>query len=147
MGPKPTVFGHCTGDHFINRKKKINTDEEISYDANFPGASTAIVLHDRFTGIDECYPKSSKSTEHCVEAFNHWKGPNEKVTQFYSDNALELVKAARVVNWPMPTSTPGIPQTNGLVERAVRRVKERGRKFLSQAGGVKDWSVYACPAA
>jgi hypothetical protein len=47
----------------------------------------------------------------------------------------------------MPTATPGVPKTNGLIERAVRRVKERGRKFNSQAGFAKEWWEYACPAA
>ncbi len=47
----------------------------------------------------------------------------------------------------MPTATPGVPKTNVFIERAVRRVKERGRKFNSQAGFVKDWWEYGCPAS
>ena len=57
------------------------------------------------------------------------------------------MKAVRDVKWPMPTSTPGVPKNNGLIERVVRRTKERGRKFLSQAGFVKEWWEYSCPAA
>ena len=46
----------------------------------------------------------------------------------------------------MPTSTPGVPQTNGVVERRVRIVKTGIRCLLAQAGLHKSWWPFACRA-
>ena len=42
-----------------------------------------------------------------------------------------------------PTSTPGVPQTNGLAEREVRVCKEGGRANLIQAGLGVEWYEFA----
>jgi hypothetical protein len=62
--------------------------------------------------------------EHAVEAFKQWAGPKDKIQAFYCDNAHELVGAARKCGWRCATAITGIPQTNGLAERMVRKGKE-----------------------
>jgi hypothetical protein len=64
---------------------------------------------DRATVCFAYYPTASKSVEHTLEAFRYWQGKDEKIEQFYSDNALELKSAAREMKWRMPTATPGVP--------------------------------------
>ena len=66
-----------------------------------------------------------------------------KVKSFYSDNFLSLFRAASSMSWCHPTSTPGVPQSNGLAERMVRRVKEGGRSNLVQSGLPYSWWPYA----
>merc|ERR1712026_586488 len=66
-----------------------------------------------------------------------------KVKQFYSDNFSSLADAAKKMHWAAPTSTPGVPQTNGLAERKIRQVKEGGRTNLIQSGLAYVWWPYA----
>ena len=47
---------------------------------------------------------------------------NPKV--IYTDNSLEFGKACEDLSWNHCTSTPHRSETNGIAERAVRRVKE-----------------------
>ena len=106
-------------------------------------AKAALVIYDRACNWPECYPKATKSYGDTLEAMRHFQGPDDKVKPFYSDNAPELRKAAKRMKWRMPTSTPGEPQSNGLAERIVRLVKERGRTNVLQSGLSKNWWAHA----
>ncbi len=46
-------------------------------DDGIPVDTVAVVLLDRGTGWIALYPKASKSTEHTVEAFQHFAGAKE----------------------------------------------------------------------
>ena len=141
MGPRPKCFGdQCTGDHLFSKAAVDNADPF------FPLASTAVVMHDRATKWLDCYPKATKSHKHTVEAFHEWSGNKCRVKSFYCDNSHELLGAARTVGWCCPTATPGVPQTNGLAERMVRKVKEGARALLIQAGLPPKWWTYAVRA-
>ncbi|MCP3878846.1 MAG: hypothetical protein GY701_10710 [Sulfitobacter sp.] len=141
MGPRPKQFGEqCTGDHLFSKEAVENTDPW------FPNASTAVVMHDRATQWLDCFPKATKSHADTVEAFHEFAGTRDKIKQFYCDNSHELLAAARTVGWRCPTATPGVPQTNGLAERMVRKVKEGARCLLVQAGLPPKWWTYAVRA-
>ena len=108
-------------------------------DDDIPRDTVVVVLLDRGTGWIDVYPKSSKSTEHTVEAFQHFAGAQNKVTSFYCDNAPELKAAARQCAWRISTATTGQPQTNGVAERSVRTVKEGGGCGMVQSGLQPRW--------
>ena len=99
-------------------------------------------MYDRGTNDLEVYPAATKSEDDTVEAFQHWAGPKDKVDSFYADNAPELKAAAKRVGWRMPTATPGVPRTNGLIERMVRNCKTMAKANRSQAGFHKSWWPY-----
>eukprot|EP00971_Amphidinium_carterae_P167188 3312721-Amphidinium_carterae.1 len=61
----------------------------------------------------------------------------------YSDNALELVKAAHERAWVHERAIPGISKNNGLVERMVRHIQEGTRCLLLQAGLDPRWWPHA----
>ena len=68
----------------------------------------------------------------------------KKVKSIYADNAPESYVTAKRLGWSFPSATPGQPQSNGLAERMVRRVKEGGRACLVQSGLTREWWAYAC---
>ena len=51
-----------------------------------------------------------------------------------ADNSLEFGKASEDLSWNHCTSTPHRSETNGIAERAVRRVKEETSALLLQSG-------------
>ena len=57
----------------------------------------------------------------------------------YTDNSLEFGKACEDLSWNHCTSTPHRSETNGIAERAVRRVKEGTSAVLLQSGLNESW--------
>ena len=53
--------------------------------------------------------------------------------------------AARGLKWPRDTSTPGVPQSNGLAERWVRSSKEGTAASRLRGGASIQWSRFAGP--
>ena len=51
-------------------------------------------------------------------------GPQTKPKYIYTDNSKELEKAARDMGWLHDTSTPYRPETNGVAEVTVKKVKQ-----------------------
>ena len=62
---------------------------------------------------------------------------NSKV--IYTDNYMEFGKACEDLSWNHCTSTPHRSETNGIAERAVRRVKEGTSAVLLQPGLNESW--------
>ena len=60
---------------------------------------------------------------------------------FYTDNSFEFGKACEDLSWNHCTSTPHRSETNGIAERAVRRVKEGTSAVLLQSGLNENWWV------
>ena len=59
-------------------------------------------------------------------------GTREETKVIYTDNSLEFGKACEDLSWNHCTSTPHRSETNGIAERAVRRVKEGTSAVLLQ---------------
>ena len=64
---------------------------------------------------------------------------NRKPKVIYTDNSLEFGKACEDLSWNHCTSTPHRSETNGIAERAVRRVKEGTSAVLLQSGLNESW--------
>ena len=65
--------------------------------------------------------------------------PNRKPKFIYTDNSLEFGKACEDLSWNHCTSTPHRSETNGIAERAVRRVKEGTSAVLLQSALDENW--------
>ena len=58
--------------------------------------------------------------------------PSQKLEIVDTDNSKESIKACQDLQWKHDTSTPHHSETNGVAERAVRRVKKR-RNYRTRA--------------
>ena len=56
-----------------------------------------------------------------------------------TDNSSDFGKSCEDLSWNHCTSTPHRSETNGIAERAVRRVKERTSAVLLQSGLDAKW--------
>ena len=65
--------------------------------------------------------------------------PDRNPKVIYTDNSLEFGKACEDLSWNHCTSTPHRSETNGIAERAVRRVKEGTSAVLLQSGLDEKW--------
>ena len=66
-------------------------------------------------------------------------GTREETKSHYTDNSLEFGKACEDLSWNHCTSTPHRSETNGIAERAVRRVKEGTSAVLLQSSLNESW--------
>ena len=65
--------------------------------------------------------------------------PNRKPKVIYTDNSLEFGKACEDLSWNHCAATPHRLETNGIAERAVRRVKEGTSAVLLHSGLNENW--------
>ena len=76
-----------------------------------------------------------KHKEACKSFFQ----PERKPKVIYTDNSLEFGQACEDLSWNHCTSTPHRSETNGIAERAARRVKEGTSAVLLQSGLNESW--------
>ena len=107
-------------------------------DAEFEGASSALMMCDRGTDWLGCYPAATRSHDNTVEAFKQWAGPKEKAQSFHCDNAHELVGAAWKCGWRCATATTGVPQT-ALQNAWSEKNEDGGRCSIVQSGLCGKW--------
>ena len=84
----------------------------------------AIVVQDLATQWIQSYPCKTKTSQETQRSLQKFLEPDSKVEVIYTDNALEFGKVCEDLSWNRCTSTPHRSETNGIAERAVRRVKE-----------------------
>ena len=68
-----------------------------------------------------CKTKTSQETQRSLVKF---LGPDGNPKVIYTDNSMEFGKACEDLSWNHCTSTPHRSETNGIAERAVRRIKK-----------------------
>ena len=123
----------------------VASDINITWELEARAKAAAVFL-DIETNWVQCEPKFSKDTDHTIQACNSFAG-KDKIETFYSDNAAEIAKAVRQVRWKLaPTSTPGDPQSNGVAENCVGRVKAGTKALLAQSGLHRTFWEDAAPA-
>ena len=86
--------------------------------------------------IREKKNKTSQETQRSLQKFLE---PERNPKVIYTDNSLEFGKACEDLSWNHCTSTPHRSETNGIAERAVRRVKEGTSAVLLQSGLNESW--------
>jgi hypothetical protein len=70
-----------------------------------------------------------------MKALIHFRGAAvNRIKRIYSDRGPSLDNAAEVCSIPHDHSTPGCPQSNGIVERQVQMVLNGARAALAAAG-------------
>ena len=74
-----------------------------------------------------------------VRTLSKFLEQSHKPKVVYTDNSNEFGKACEDLSWNHRTSTPHRSETNGIAERAVRRVKEGTSAVLLQSGLDERW--------
>ena len=84
----------------------------------------AVVVQDLATQWIQAYPCKNKTSQETQRSLQKILEPERKPKVIYTVNSLEFGKACEDLSWNHCTSTPHRSKTNGIAERAVRRVKE-----------------------
>ena len=99
----------------------------------------AVVVQDLATPFIQSYPCKTKTSQETQRSLQKFLEPDRKPKVIYTDNSLEFGKACEDLSWNHCTSTPHRSETNGIAERAVRRVKEGTSAVLLQSGLNESW--------
>ena len=100
----------------------------------------AVVVQDLATQWIQAYPCKNKTSQEAQRSSQKFLEPNRKPKVIiYTDNSLEFGKACEDLSWNHCTSTPHRSETNGIAERAVRRVKQGTSAVLLQSGLNESW--------
>ena len=99
----------------------------------------AVVVQDLATQWIQAYPCKNKTSQETQRSLQKFLEPERKPKVIYTDNSLEFRKACEDLSWNHCTSTPHRSETNGIAERAVRRVKEGTSAVLLQSGLKESW--------
>ena len=99
----------------------------------------AVVVQDSATQWIQSYPRKIKTSQETERSLQKFLEPNRNPKVIYTDNSLEFGKACEDLSWNHCTSTPHRSETNGIAERAVRRVKEGTSAVLMQSGLDEKW--------
>ena len=99
----------------------------------------AVVVQDLATQWIQAYPCKNKTSQETQRSSQKFLEPDRKPKAIYTDNSLEFGKACEDLSWNHCTSKPHRSETNGIAERAVRRVKEGTSAVLLQSGLDENW--------
>ena len=93
-----------------------------------------VAVQDLATQWIQSYPCKTKTSQETGKSLQKFLEPTRKPKVIYTDNSLEFGKASEDLSWNHCTSTPHRSETNGIAERAVRRIKEANYGVLLQSG-------------
>ena len=99
----------------------------------------AVVVQDLATQWIQAYPCKTKTTQETQRSLQKYLESDRNPKVICTDNSLEFGKACEDLSWNHCTSTPHRSETNGIAERAVRRVKEGSSAVLLQSGLNESW--------
>ena len=99
----------------------------------------AVVVQDLATQLIQSYPCKTKTSQETGGSLQKILEPDRKPKVIYTDNSLDFGKACEDLSWNRCTSTAHRSETNGIAERAVRRVKEGTSAVLLQSGLDENW--------
>ena len=99
----------------------------------------AVVVQDLAPQWIQSYPCKTKTSQETQRSLQKFLEPDRNPKVIYTDNSLEFGKACEDLSWNHCTSTPHRSETNGIAERAVRRVKEGTSTVLLQSGMNESW--------
>ena len=99
----------------------------------------AVAVQDLATQWLQSYPCKTKTSQETQKTLQKFLEPNRKPKVIYIDNSLEFGKACEDLSWNQCTPTPHRSETNGIAERAVRRVKEGTSAVLLQSFLDENW--------
>ena len=85
----------------------------------------AVVMQDLATQWIQSYPCKTKTSQETQRSLQKFLEPIRKPQVIDTDNSLEFGKACEDLSWNHCTSTPHRSETNGIAERAVRRIEGR----------------------
>ena len=85
----------------------------------------AVVVQDLATQWIQAYPCKTKTSQETQRSLQKFLEPERNPKVIYTDNSLEFGIACEDLSWNHCTSTPHRSETDGIAERAVRRVKGR----------------------
>ena len=112
--PRAVNFGDLiTADH------KVLSDNCESQNNH----RSAVVVQDLATQWIQAHPCENKTSQETQRSLHKFLEPERKPKVFYTDNSLQFGKACEDLSWNHCTSTPHRSETNGIAERAVRRLK------------------------
>ena len=123
--PRAEKFGDLiTADH-----KVLNEEGESRNNHRY-----AVVVQDLATQWIQSYPCKTKTSQETEKSLKKFLEPSQKPKVMYTDNSLEFGESCEELSWNHRTSTPHRSETNGIAERAVRRVNEGTSAVLLQSG-------------
>ena len=128
--PRAEIFGDLiTADH-----KVLSEGCESRNSHRF-----AIVVQDLATQWIQSYPCKTKTSQETQRSLQKFLEPDRKPEVIYTDISWVFGKACEDLSWNHYTSTPHRSETNGIAERATRRVKEGTSAVLLQSGLDDSW--------
>ena len=84
----------------------------------------AVVVQNLATQWEQSNSNKTKTSQETQKNLMKFLEPTRKPKVIYTDNSLKFGKLCEELSWNQSTSTPHRSETNGIAERAVRRVKE-----------------------
>ena len=117
----------------------ITADHKVLSDNCESRINNRYAVEDLATQWIQAYACKKKKTSQETQSLQKFLEPDRKPKVIYTDNSLEFGKACEDLSWNHCTSTPHRSETNGIAERAVRRVKEGTSAVLLQSGLNENW--------
>ena len=118
--PPPKQFGDLVTLDFAGKR---------SYRGNL-----FLVVQDAYSKWLQTFSLQRRLARKVCNALRRLFGLNEKAGYAYSDNAKKFTKAFKKMGILYDTSTPYRSDTNGVIERQIRRVYEGFSAQLIQSG-------------
>ena len=107
------------GDLEAADHKVFNEEGESGDDHRY-----GVVVQDLALQRIQSYPCNTKTSHETEKSLSKVLEPSHRPKVVFSDNSMEFGQACEDLSWNHRTSTPHRSETNGIAERAVRRVKE-----------------------
>ena len=99
----------------------------------------AVVGQDLATQWIQSNPCKTKYSQETEKSLHKFLEPTRKPKVIYTDSSPACGESCEELFWSHCTSTPHRSETNGIAERAVRRIKEGTSAVLLQSGLAEKW--------